>query len=199
MDAELATEQNLHGRRELSMSNAENRSTSQPTVLGPACHIRGELVIDGDAVILGAVDGDIEAAGNLEIGPQGAVTGRVKATSVVVQGRINGPVHCEGPVEIAGVIDGDVVAGEVLLGASASLQGGLRARVLSIAEGAAYRGEVVIGPDAFDEAPEQPATRPAAATTPNGNGAAPAVEVSPSRAAVGNILRRRHELLRQGS
>lgn len=129
-------------------------TAAQPTVFGPACQIRGDISIDGDAVILGTIEGDVEAAGRIEIGEEGSIRGNVQAGSMSILGRIEGDVRCDDVLEMSGHIEGNIACGKIEIDSSATLVGNLRAKVIAISEGAIYRGEVYIGPEALDELPE---------------------------------------------
>ncbi len=127
--------------------------SSQSTTIGASCRINGDLTMDGDATVFGSVSGRVEVSGDLELGETGEVLGPVHAGSLVSRGKIEGEVSCDHTIDLQGSIAGTVVCGETVhIGPQASLVGDLFARSVSIADGATYRGHLVIAPDATEEA-----------------------------------------------
>ncbi len=123
------------------------------TVIGANAVIRGDVKLGGDAVIRGAIEGQLSAEGGLEIDEQST---------------INAAVSC-GELTVAGVIEGDVVVvrGVTLL-PKATLLGDVVAAHVTIPEGATFRGALTIG-----KAPKSVAPKTAARTErKTGNGAA---------------------------
>jgi cytoskeletal protein CcmA (bactofilin family) len=183
-------------------SNNQQQLTDQATVFGPGCQIKGEVAVQGDAAVLGAVQGTVQVSGALEIAEGGEINGDVTADSMRVQGHIQGDVLCDGLLELNGKIEGDVVCGKVDLGSNATLVGNLRAKIISVREGAIYRGEVIIGPEAMDGSTGQSTTNETTSAGNssgghgNGNGQhhEPKSNAQP-RTAVSGLLRKRHEML----
>ncbi len=191
-------------------------SNPQATVIGPSCRITGDVALDGDAVILGAIDGGLDVAGALEIGEEGRVAGGVHCGSLRVLGEVRGDVACHGPVTIVGAVEGDVRCAQTAeIKPGAALVGDLHANSINIAEGAAYRGHVTIGPDPLADATTTVGTikqtRPAAFAEPTDvdtptpadvehavaeirgetNGADPETLKMDERSAVASLIRRR--------
>jgi len=190
------------------MSEHRNDSPgTQPTVFSQNCHIKGNISIDGDAVVLGTIEGNLESSGRVEVGPDGAVEGDVIAGSMHLDGRVTGDVQCDDELELSGHVDGNVAGGKVMMGSTATLVGSLRAKIVSVAEGAVYRGEVIIGPDALDDIPSNDKTahadRHAARADSEARGeqadSPQDIDTAPARGAVSGLLRRRHELLTRSS
>ena len=65
--------------------------TSAPSILGRDIAITGDIKTDGDVQIDGRLDGNI-IAGNVTVGEQGAVNGKITAKSVHIRGKVNGKV-----------------------------------------------------------------------------------------------------------
>lgn len=185
------------------MDNQNHRQRAeQLTVFGPGCHIKGEVSIEGDAAVLGSVEGPMQVTGELEIAEEGGVRGEVIAGNVTLNGRVEGDLHCEGSLVLNGRVEGEVMCGRIELGATSTLVGRLRAKTIAVSEGAIYRGEVIIGPDALDEPLEAHVDQPDEAVEvdvarSNGNGHHPQEvrTTSAARSAVSGLLRKRHELL----
>lgn len=86
-------------------------------------HVRGE----GNLRVEGEVRGNVEVTGDVELGPGAQVSGSISGVRLT----------------IAGTVDGDLSGSEaIVLDASASVTGDLRAARIGIAEGAQVRGSV---------------------------------------------------------
>ncbi len=81
------------------------------SVIGPTLVIKGELSADEDLVIEGTIEGAIaHHKKNLTIGKEGRVTADIYASSVLVEGELNGDIHSDGLVSLA---KGAMVIGNV--------------------------------------------------------------------------------------
>ncbi len=81
------------------------------SVIGPTLVFRGELSADEDLVIEGTIEGTIaHHKKNLTIGQKGRVTADIHASSVLVEGELNGNIHSDGLVSLA---NGSTVTGNV--------------------------------------------------------------------------------------
>ena len=104
---------------------------SQPaTTIAPHTFIKGELRLDGPAVIAGRVEGNIAAADTLEIAPEGIIDGDIRGVVVAIQGTVKGNI---------------IAAQACRLGASAHVAGDLCTANLASAEGAKFIGQVCVG------------------------------------------------------
>lgn len=99
------------------------------TVLGAGDRIEGTVVIRGRLHIDGEIRGDIEADGEVSIGPDGRVEGEVRAQNVSVAGAIEGTVIARDHLHMlpTGAVRGDayfqslqVDRGGVIFGRTAS-------------------------------------------------------------------------------
>lgn len=100
------------------------RVSSAPSILGRDLIITGDIKTDGDVQIDGRVDGNVHA-GNITIGEQGIINGKVVAKSVHVRGKITGKVD----------------AGSIELAETANVQADLVQDQLMIANGAFFDGK----------------------------------------------------------
>jgi cytoskeletal protein CcmA (bactofilin family) len=81
------------------------------SVIGPTLVFKGELSADEDLVIEGTIEGTIaHHKKNLTIGKKGRVTADIHASSVLVEGKLNGDIHSDGLVSLA---DGATVNGNI--------------------------------------------------------------------------------------
>lgn len=120
------------------------------TVIGPDTQIKGEMVFEHNACILGKFEGRIVAKGRLEIGDTALCKASLDAQAIIVEGQV----------------EGDILAREKLeLRAGATVTGDIVATRLTVAEGASFVGHCRVG--------EQAANQPVApAVTQNGTGSA---------------------------
>jgi cytoskeletal protein CcmA (bactofilin family) len=104
---------------------------SQPvTSIAPHTIIKGELRLDGPAVIAGQVQGNITATAPLEIAAEGIIDGDIQGTAVTIHGTVKGSI---------------VAAQACRLEAAARVAGDLCTTDLAIAEGARFIGHVCVG------------------------------------------------------
>jgi cytoskeletal protein CcmA (bactofilin family) len=97
------------------------------TVIGPGTRVKGELVTQGPVDLAGFLDGDARVEAHLRVRPGGRITGRLEAKSLVVEGEVTGP---------------SVTAERIEIGATARVRSNIRARVVTLAEGAFFEGDV---------------------------------------------------------
>ncbi len=100
------------------------RSASVPSLLGRDLIITGDIKTDGEVQIDGRLDGNL-SAGTVTVGEQGAVNGKIIATTVHVRGKVTGK------------IDANVVE----LAETANVQADLIQDQLMIANGAFFDGK----------------------------------------------------------
>ena len=105
-------------------STPSRGNTSVPSILGSDLIITGDIKTDGDVQVDGRLDGNIKA-GNVTIGEQGAVNGKITANRVHIRGKVTGKVD----------------AGTVDLSETANVQADLVQDQLMIANGAFFDGK----------------------------------------------------------
>jgi cytoskeletal protein CcmA (bactofilin family) len=107
----------------------DNDDDGGETVVGPAISIRGRIEGEEDLRVEGRVEGSISLTETLYVEPGGVVLAQVEARDVV----------------ISGVVIGDVSAvNSVTLNKNAKLVGNISAPRVIIADGASFRGDVVM-------------------------------------------------------
>jgi Integral membrane protein CcmA involved in cell shape determination len=79
-------------------------------VVGRSCIVRGDLIADGAFRVDGTIEGSVESKAAVVVSESATVTGNVRATDVVVAGKVHGNVQCSGHLEIlaTGLIQGDI-------------------------------------------------------------------------------------------
>ena len=107
------------------------RATDAPrvpkTVIGPAMQIKGSLTGDDPVDLAGSLEGDSQVTGLYLVRASGRIVGDVTAASLVVEGEVSGRT---------------LTAEKIEIGAAARVRANVRARVVAIAEGAFFDGQV---------------------------------------------------------
>jgi cytoskeletal protein CcmA (bactofilin family) len=96
------------------------------SVIGPTLVFKGELSADEDLVIEGTIEGTIaHHKKNLTIGKNGRVTADIHASSVLVEGELNGDIHSDGLVSLAkdAMVIGDVYCNRIVMEDGARFKG----------------------------------------------------------------------------
>lgn len=119
----------------VSTPNVRRLADSGPpaSVIGPGTTVRGDLA-GGDAVeIRGTLEGDCRTSGLCVVAEGARVLGNVEAGGLVVAGEVEA---------------GTLAAERIEIRASARVRASITARVVAIADGAFYEGDVqMLGPD----------------------------------------------------
>lgn len=114
------------------------RAAAVPSILGSDLVITGDIKTDGDIQIDGRLDGNLKA-GNVTIGEQGAVNGKIISRSLHVRGKVTGKVD----------------ALSVELADTANVQADLTQDQLMIANGAFFDGKCTRKSSAPGSAPKK--------------------------------------------
>ncbi len=101
--------------------------TAFGTVIGPGVSIRGEIAGDDAVDVAGTLHGDSRVSAHYRVRAGGHVAGAIEAQTVAVDGAVETP---------------KIAADKVQIGASARVEGRIEARVIAIAEGARFDGEL---------------------------------------------------------
>ena len=80
------------------------------TLIASGTTLRGELETEGNLHVDGALDGDFAIDGDVAVGPEGSITGTLKATNLTVGGRVEGTVVVKGLLRVlsGGKVSDDV-------------------------------------------------------------------------------------------
>lgn len=110
---------------ESPLRRLRDRASGPATLINEGCTISGLITGRGDYLINGEVNGDCEIDGTLTLANQGVWTGTIKASNVIVAGRIDGDIIAAGKVEITD---------------SARIRGTVAGEAIAVAEGAVVEG-----------------------------------------------------------
>lgn len=97
------------------------------TLIGKGIRIKGEITGTASIEVLGTVDGTAGTEGSFRVREGGIVEGEVAAKEVVVDGKVQGHIAAEQ---------------KIALNAKSHVQGEIKAKTVSIAEGAFFEGSV---------------------------------------------------------
>ncbi len=113
------------------------------TVIGPDTHIKGEMVFEHAACLLGRFEGRITSKGELMIGETAACKASVDAARIIVDGGVEGDIVARERLELnpGAIVNGDIVAAKLV-----------------VAEGASFIGHCRVGEAAVKAAKEAGAT-----------------------------------------
>jgi cytoskeletal protein CcmA (bactofilin family) len=110
------------------------------TLIAKGVKLEGEFKSQGDVQIEGEVQGKIEAAGTLTMGPEAVITADIAADEAVISGVLNGNL---------------TVAKQIVLHSSARVTGDITAERISVEAGAVIDGRVKIGAKAGEAVKDQ--------------------------------------------
>ncbi|MEL6688161.1 MAG: polymer-forming cytoskeletal protein [Pseudomonadota bacterium] len=115
-----ATE-NTH--RKGSSGQLANRGSAVPTLLSQDLVITGDLKTDGEIQVDGRLDGNL-TAGKVTIGENGAVNGKIIATTVVIRGKVTGKIDASS-IELSETanVQADLIQDNLIVANGAFLDG----------------------------------------------------------------------------
>lgn len=99
------------------------------SVVSAECYFQGTLSVQGSLRVEGTLEGNVDNARHVIVGPEGKIKGDVSAQMVVCGGAIDGNV-CAEMLEVLG---------------PASIKGDIRAKKMVVEEGGRIAGQCVIG------------------------------------------------------
>lgn len=140
-----------------------NPAAKSITVINADAQITGDLMTQDDLNMMGIIEGNVEIQGNMNM--SGTITGNIVAGSATITGgKIEGDffnsegnvkieegaaLQCNvaaGSLETSGSIVGDIeVQDGVVINATASVNGNITSRYITIKEGARINGNLKIG------------------------------------------------------
>jgi cytoskeletal protein CcmA (bactofilin family) len=147
---------------DIAIRRARTVSTAR-MIIPEGAIIQGNLTAGSETEISGRVEGDVVIEGMLTLGKTALITGSVRAGSCRVDGLVEGKVECSEELDLGqgGRINGDVAAGKRInlagqvyggvitpgvlrMCQSCRVQGDVRARSLTMEEGATLDGSCIM-------------------------------------------------------
>lgn len=93
-----------------------DRSSGAATVISEGCKVSGLMTGTGNFLINGEIDGDCDLEGTVTLASNGLWKGTIKASDVIVAGRVEGDILAASKVEITdtarimGTVSGEAIA-----------------------------------------------------------------------------------------
>jgi cytoskeletal protein CcmA (bactofilin family) len=102
--------------------------TNSATVLSSAARLTGDLTTDEDVVLAGTFEGVLRTTRSLQIANSGCLRGEAYAESVIVLGRVYGPVEAVDRIQLqaGSMVEGDIAAQRVRIHDDAIFNGRCR-------------------------------------------------------------------------
>ena len=116
----------------------DNTQPDFPTIIGPDASFKGELSFEKGLRLMGKFEGRISSPGRLHIAKEARLQADVEAGAIIIEGEVKGNLTAADRIELK---------------QTARLEGDLRATKLTVEEGAAFSGQVTVGPDAVKGRP----------------------------------------------
>ena len=102
-----------------SNSDSEHKSTqtdSNTTIITAGAKIKGEIELDCNLYIDGALDGEIHSKKEVNIGKNGQVKGVIHTQRLVVQGLVEGTINADRvEIKAAGHVKGEISSLELVI------------------------------------------------------------------------------------
>src|SRR5687768_15055480 len=112
---------------------AEGGNQEFPTILGPDAKFDGELTFEKGMRLMGQFKGKLSTPGRVHVAKEARMEADVEAGGIIIEGEVSGNLSANDRIELKN---------------TARYQGDLRASKLVVEEGAAFSGNVSVGPDA---------------------------------------------------
>jgi cytoskeletal protein CcmA (bactofilin family) len=106
-------------------------SEASNVVLGSRDSLTGTLVVEGNLRILGSVEGEVRATGDVDLDASAVVQARVEGRNINVRGELTGDVTASARLSVGG---------------SGIVNGNVRTPRLQVDDGATVNGSVTMGP-----------------------------------------------------
>src|SRR5712692_10037985 len=97
---------------------AAGRGSESGAYLGPGTKVSGRLMFEGPTTIEGEIDGELLVHGNVTIGENATIKGKISATSAVIRGKVTADVQADKKIEIQppGIVIGDLFTQSLVIG-----------------------------------------------------------------------------------
>lgn len=105
---------------------AQNIDTTAETVVGPSVKIQGDLNSEGNIRIEGSVTGKVHTSQSVHVGEAAVISADMQAGNAIIAGQVQGNVK---------------VVGNLILQATARVNGDIACAVLRVEDGALFSGK----------------------------------------------------------
>jgi|GEM_PF-73157 len=114
-----------------SLSNSNDRHLEVDALIGPQVTIRGDVIFSGSLYVEGRIEGNVVAEegakAELTLSEQGDIKGEIRASIVILSGRLEGDVHASERIELSPTsrVTGNIHYQVVQMSAGSQLNGRL--------------------------------------------------------------------------
>ncbi|MGE5109180.1 MAG: bactofilin family protein [Sphingobacteriales bacterium] len=112
--------------KETPMEQTTKTTTStSASIIAAGTEITGNIICDGDIRIDGVLNGNVNTAAKVILGPEGTVNGDIEAKQADVMGKVKGKIIIADILNLKGkaLIDGDIYTGQLQVEPTASFNG----------------------------------------------------------------------------
>jgi len=113
-----------------------NGDVEDTTVISSGMKVEGRVSSSGSIRLDGTVQGDIDCQGNVTIGEQGKVFGKVDGLSITIGGKVEGEIKAKE---------------KIILESKANLKGDIFTKILVVESGARFDGKSNMGGSSSSE------------------------------------------------
>ena len=113
-----------------------NGDVEDTTVISSGMKVEGKVSSSGSIRLDGTVQGDIDCQGNVTIGEQGKVYGKVDGLSITIGGKVEGEIKAKE---------------KLILESKANLKGNIFTKILVVESGARFDGKSNMGGSSSSE------------------------------------------------
>ena len=107
------------------MAETSRRAGESGGYLGPGTKVSGRLLFEGPTTIEGEIEGEVLVHGNVTIGENAVIKGKISAASAVIRGKVTADIQADKRIEIQppGTVIGDIFTESLVIGDGAILEG----------------------------------------------------------------------------
>ncbi|MDT8410380.1 MAG: polymer-forming cytoskeletal protein [Wenzhouxiangellaceae bacterium] len=121
-------------------NSAQQSARNGSTIIAAGTQFIGDLTLSDNLHVDGKIEGNVDSESNVTIGSEGALKGQIKASRVVVSGRV----------------DGTVIAERLEIIAGGTLEGNVQTIDLVIEPGGRFNGSSeIVAADQLQKSPER--------------------------------------------
>ena len=113
-----------------------NGDVEDTTIISSGMKVEGKVSSSGSIRLDGTVQGDIDCQGNVNIGEQGKVYGKVDGLSITIGGKVEGEIKAKE---------------KIILESKANLKGDIFTKILVVESGARFDGKSNMGGSSSSE------------------------------------------------
>ena len=116
------------GIQKPAASPAPTGPSSMTTILSANARFVGDLVSDEDIHLAGAFEGKLHTSRSVVVAPSAHVQGEIQAVTVLISGRVDGPVMATDRIELqpGAIVNGDLCAQHIRMQDNVIFNGGCR-------------------------------------------------------------------------